>query len=494
MKHKPATQQYIHLSQRLQRINMMTLMMVLFFVTVIVLASSFMLNLNSMIADNQVKIRMLAENVSSSLLFRDKQAANELLQTLRYSPEVHAAAIYDKDEKLFVSYVLDGYDEQVSPKVCEKETFMGAWCIDLTQPIMHQVRELGHLYLRIDPVILYSQMFWHVLIIFATVATALFIGRLLLMRLSASVLRPLSDLNDVMEKVSVQGDYGIRSQFSNIVELDTLSRGFNAMLEQIQLRDASLIVYRDHLEDEVSVRTMQLQIAKEEAEQASQAKSEFLSRMSHELRTPMNAILGFGQVLELDAEGFNETQRGNIKEILDAGHHLLSLINEVLDLARIESGKLGISMQEVHVIDVLQQCITLVSAQAAARHVELIDNFSGNDYTVRADATRLKQVILNLLSNAVKYNRDHGSITLHSEIINKQRLRISVTDTGEGLSEDDISRLFTPFERLNAVNNIEGTGIGLVISKRLIELMDGTISVDSTPGEGCTFWVEVNVA
>ena len=494
MKLKRAAQQQVHLGQHLQRINMMTLMMVLFFVTVIVLASSFMLNLNSMIADNQVKTRMLAENLSSSLLFHYKQDAHDLLQSLRYSPEVYAAAIYDEDEKLFVSYVLDGYDEPVSPKVCEKETFMGAWCINLAQPIMHQDRELGHLYLRIDPVILYSQMFWHVLIIFATVATALFIGRLLLMRLSASVLRPLSDLNEVMEKVSVQGNYGIRSQLGHIVELNTLARRFNAMLAQVQMRDASLLVYRDHLEDEVSARTMQLQTAKDEAEQASRAKSEFLSRMSHELRTPMNAILGFGQLLELDTEGLNETQRGNIKEILDAGHHLLLLINEVLDLAKIESGKLEISMEEVHVFDVLQQCIALIGSQAEARHVELIDNLSCNDYIVQADLTRLKQVILNLLSNAVKYNRGHGSITLHSEIINKQRLRILVTDTGQGLTEEGISRLFIPFERLDAANNVEGTGIGLVISKSLIEFMGGTIGVDSMPGEGSTFWIEVNIA
>ena len=213
--------------------------------------------------------------------------------------------------------------------------------------------------------------------------------------------------------------------------------------------------------------------------------------MSHELRTPMNAILGFGQLLELDAEEFNETQRDNIKEILDAGHHLLSLINEVLDLARIESGKLDIDMQEVHIIDVLQQSIDQIGSMAEARHLTLIDKFSNHDYIVLADANCLKQVMLNLLTNAVKYNRDHGSITLHTEIVKKQRLRISVIDTGKGLTEADISRLFIPFGYSKTVSNIEGTGIGLVIVKRLVELMGGDVGVKSTLAEGSVFWVEL---
>jgi signal transduction histidine kinase len=213
--------------------------------------------------------------------------------------------------------------------------------------------------------------------------------------------------------------------------------------------------------------------------------------MSHELRTPMNAILGFGQMLEMDAEGFNETQRGNVNEILNAGQHLLTLINDILDLAKIESGVLKISMGEVRVDDALQQCVKLITPQAEAHQVELIDHVSGKGYAVQADSTRLKQVLVNLLSNAVKYNRYHGRVTLDSKIINNQRLRISVTDTGKGLSEDDISKLFTSFERLDVASGVEGTGIGLIISKHLIEIMGGTIGVESTPGEGSTFWVEL---
>lgn len=258
--------------------------------------------------------------------------------------------------------------------------------------------------------------------------------------------------------------------------------------------EVELANHREHLEDLVLERTVDLKNARDEAERANAAKSEFLSRMSHELRTPLNAVLGFAQLMELDSEEFNKTQQYNIIEILDAGHHLLNLINDVLDLAAIESGKLEISIREVPIDELLQQCISLIQPQADRRLVKLIDNISNNGYIVQGDFTRLKQVLLNLLVNAVKYNRDHGHVTMESETIDKKRLRIRISDTGEGLTEEEIAKLFTPFERLNTVHNIEGTGIGLVITKHLIERMGGSIGVESTPGKGSTFWVEIPLA
>ena len=236
-----------------------------------------------------------------------------------------------------------------------------------------------------------------------------------------------------------------------------------------------------------------IEIEKYRAEKASQAKSEFLSSMSHELRTPMNAILGFGQLLELDAHGFSEEQRENITEILLAGRHLLTLINEVLDLSRIESGSLEVSMEEVRMDDLLKECFSLLSIQASARGLKIIDNVSCQGSSVRADFTRLKQVMLNLLSNAIKYNRDNGSVTLACEAVGDNRLCVRITDTGTGLTKHEIDRLFVSFNRLSADNHIEGTGIGLVIAKRLIEIMGGSISVESTPGVGSTFSIELSL-
>ena len=250
----------------------------------------------------------------------------------------------------------------------------------------------------------------------------------------------------------------------------------------------------EDLERRVRERTVELQSAKDDAERANHAKSEFLSRMSHELRTPLNAILGFGQLLEMT--GVKPTQTVQVREILNAGHHLLTLIDEVLDLARVESGHLAISPEPVALLPLLHDCLTLVRPQADARGIGLLDPAPGCAVHVRADRTRLKQVLLNLLSNAVKYNRPGGTVSLAClALSDAERLRIRVNDTGAGLTPEQVKRLFVPFERLDAeAKQIQGTGIGLALSRRLVELMDGRIGVESQPGVGSTFWVELPIA
>lgn len=233
-------------------------------------------------------------------------------------------------------------------------------------------------------------------------------------------------------------------------------------------------------------------VAREEADNANKAKSEFLSSMSHELRTPMNAILGFGQLLEMDLKGEN---KGNAGEIVKAGGHLMALIDQVLDLSKIESGGYSILMEDLSLNQLLHECLTLIRPQAKEKNISIIDHISDNkDHQINVDSTRFKQVLLNFLSNAVKYNQDDGSITLSCNVVSPQRLRISVTDTGKGLTEEQVSHLFSPFERLGMENsNIKGTGIGLVISKRLVQMMDGYIGVESQPDSGSTFWIEINL-
>ena len=233
--------------------------------------------------------------------------------------------------------------------------------------------------------------------------------------------------------------------------------------------------------------------AKVEAERANKAKSEFLSRMSHELRTPLNAILGFGQLLQM--QKLTPAQNDRVGHIVNAGRHLLDLINEVLDIARIEAGRVELSLEPVRVSDLVGETLDLIRPLASQRQIRIhhpTDDHPLIQRHVMADRQRFKQVLLNLLSNAVKYNADGGSVRLDYTEGDAGRLRIGVTDTGAGISADKVSRLFVPFERLGAeTSNVQGTGLGLALSKRLMEAMDGAIGLDSVPGQGTTFWVEL---
>ena len=231
---------------------------------------------------------------------------------------------------------------------------------------------------------------------------------------------------------------------------------------------------------------------REISDNANQAKSEFLSSMSHELRTPMNAILGFSQILEID-ETLNSEQRESISEILRAGHHLLELINEVLDLTKIEEGKLEINIEEVSLSRIMASSLSLIAPQAQQRNITLINKaLEYTDYIALADPLRLKQVFINLLSNAVKYNYKGGSVSINVELNNQDKIRLSVIDSGAGISADKIDKLFIPFERLGYEGDlVEGTGIGLALSKRMLDLMNGLIGVESKPNMGSTFFIEL---
>ena len=255
------------------------------------------------------------------------------------------------------------------------------------------------------------------------------------------------------------------------------------------------VTERKRLDQVLHEKNIELESAKFAAEKANLAKSDFLSSMSHELRSPLNAILGFAQLMESSSPLPTPTQKASIEQILQAGWYLLELINEILDLALIESGKLSLSLEPMSLPEVLLDCQAMIEPQAQKSGIRMSFPQFDSPYFVNADRTRVKQVLINLLSNAIKYNRAGGAVEVTCSANTVERIRISVQDTGEGLSPEKLAQLFQPFNRLGQEASAEeGTGIGLVVSKRLVELMGGEIGAESTVGVGSMFWIELNSA
>ena len=261
----------------------------------------------------------------------------------------------------------------------------------------------------------------------------------------------------------------------------------------------AVLVFRDvtertRLDKILQDHNVELATAMAAADKANVAKSDFLSSMSHELRTPLSAILGFAQLMESGMPAPTASQKRSIDQILKAGWYLLDLINEILDLALIESGKLSLSMEPMSLSEAMQECAAMVEPQARKRGISVTFPRFDKPCFILADRTRVKQIVVNLLSNAIKYNTAGGSVMIGCIPTSPRRVRLSFTDSGVGLAPDKLAQLFQPFNRLGQEGSAEeGTGIGLVVCKRLVELMGGAIGVESTVGAGSVFWIDLNV-
>ena len=301
-----------------------------------------------------------------------------------------------------------------------------------------------------------------------------------------------------MEKLSNwMNTYGEGKNQSELIfkntdsEVASLVNSFKSMIKARSYLELELKKSNENLEERVKLRTEDYLLAKKEAEQANQAKSIFLSSMSHELRTPLNAILGFSQLLEMNTK--NDVSKENIREILDAGNHLLELINEILDLSSIEAGKVQLSINKYNLNELLNKCLSTIMPLADKNSIQIVNEVDPlPKISINVDEMRFKQVLLNILSNAIKYNSENGKVTIDCLSDDEDILHLSITDTGVGFTQDQLRNLFKPFERFGAENShIEGTGLGLLISKDLIELMGGKLTVESETGKGSRFCIQV---
>lgn len=303
----------------------------------------------------------------------------------------------------------------------------------------------------------------------------------------------INDINgNVVNYVAIMQDVTERKKIEG--EIKEINLGLE---QKVKERTSELSVTNEFLMNEIIIRKKheaELKVARNDAEKANKAKSEFISRMSHELRTPMNSILGFAQLFSMGE--LNDMQKKGVEHILNSGNHLLKLINEVLDISKIESGKLSLSIELVKIKEIVEEAVDLVRPLTVSKNISILVNLKNCDnLSIKVDKQRLLQVIVNLLNNAIKYNVNDGSVTLKVDIekdsdSTENKIKISVIDTGIGVEEKNLTRLFTPFERMEeAINIAEGTGLGLSIAKELIELMNGTIGVTSKVAEGSTFYI-----
>jgi signal transduction histidine kinase/ActR/RegA family two-component response regulator len=486
----------------------------------------------ALLNDLSTQAELVGHMTSAALSFDDPRLARENLALLRSRPSVRAAAIYDEHGALFASYLAAGEKSAFPAKPERGGKYARSYVRDgddlvLYKPIFENGDVLGTVYLRSSNLLM-SRVRDYLLICIGTILLALLTAWLLVRRLGHTITTPIDAITNIAREVVAKRDYSRRAPRISEDEAAALVDSFNAMLTEIEQRTLALessnreigrealeralaqqevMRLNEALEGRVQERTMQLELANselelaiEEARNANQAKSAFLSSMSHELRTPLNAILGFAQILAADNLPTTPEQKKEFAgHILKSGRHLLTLINEILDLAKVEAGALTLSMEPVGLAEVLLETRAMIEPLAAARGIRVRFPAAGAPETaaalVQADRTRLKQVLLNLLSNAVKYNREGGEVVVECTACGPERLRLSVRDTGMGLRPDQVAALFQPFNRLGQENGTqEGTGIGLVFTRRLVEMMKGEIGVTSTPGVGTTFWIELTAA
>ncbi len=460
--------------------------------------------------ESRMIAQLLSESATAALVFSDEKTAREALATLRGEPRVVSAALYQKSGAALAQY---RRDDQTNLPPAEPEA-QGSRFEDGRLILFHDVLlegdRVGAVYVERDLRDMAERLTGYLWIAGGVFLVALIAALAASMRLQALIAKPILHLANVAGRVATGNNYTLRAERTSDDELGFLSEQFNEMMEGILARDLALRKAQDELEDRVAERTVELEqevaerrraeeelrAAKLVAEESNRAKSAFLANMSHELRTPLNAIIGYSEMLEEDAEAAG--QDGcvvDLRKVKNAGHHLLALINDILDLSKIEAGRVELHWEWVSVDDVVRNAIETAQPLAARRGNELRVERRWQGQEMYVDPVRFRQSLFNLLSNACKFT-ENGRVTLELDAEQSggaDWMLWRVRDTGIGIHPESQSRLFQSFSQIDssAARKYGGTGLGLAISQKLCNFMGGEITVESKAGEGSAFTIRL---